>query len=529
MRTRFIGLACALGLAAAALAAPAAQAGPGPSTPDTGRLLQHQDAALRQLSGLPAWARERSPGQWLDANGDLVVAATTADADAVRALGARVQVVARGKAELDGALARVTALLPPAPTGINSWGVDPVANAVSVQVTPAADPALVARLRAVEGVTLVTVEGSPHQQSGTVQPGNPWWPGSESNCSVGFPVTDAQGGKHFLTAGHCTNDVNQAAYGESGQRNRLGTSNVGGSRSVNAREGDMGVVAVTETGWTLSAAVNTWGGTPVTVTGSTEPVVGQTVCHSGNTSKWSCGTVRRVNQTINYGNVIIDGLATSTACSLGGDSGGAWLAGDKAVGLHSGGPSQCVDNPGPDDESIFQPVNEALGKWGLTLYTGAPTGNDFSVGVSPASLSVERGRSGAVTVSTQVTSGSAQQVALSASGLPTGVTASFSPATVTAGQSATLTLTASANATTGPATITVLAHGTSADRSASLALTVGGPPSGCTAPAWNATVWYQAGAVVAHKGHTWRATWAAYNIEPGGSWDWGRWSDLGAC
>lgn len=527
MRIRTIALACAFGLAAATIAAPGAQADP--STPAT-RLLQHQDAALRQLSALPGWVRERTPGQWLDDNGDLVIAATPADADAVRALGARVRVVPRGRHELDAAFARVTALLPASPTGVNSWGVDPVANAVSVQVTPAADPALVSRLRAVDGVTLVTVAGSPRQQSGTVQPGNPWWPGAESNCSTGFPVTDAQGGRHFLTAGHCTNDANQAAYGESGQRNRLGTSNVGGSRSVNAREGDMGVVAVTETGWSLSAAVNTWGQTPVTVTGSTDPVVGQTVCHSGNTSKWRCGTVRRVNQTINYGSVIIEGLATSTACSLGGDSGGAWLAGDKAVGLHSGGPSQCVDDPGPDEESIFQPVNEALGKWGLTLYTGAPpTGDDFSVGVNPASLTIQRGQSGTATVTTRVTSGGAQQVTLAASGLPAGVTASFSPATITAGQSATLTLTASATAATGAVTVTVLADGASADRSASLALTVGGPPSGCAAPAWSATVWYDAGAVVSHEGHTWRATWAAYNIEPGGPWDWGRWSDLGAC
>ncbi|WP_432946426.1 proprotein convertase P-domain-containing protein [Kribbella sp. CA-253562] len=117
-----------------------------------------------------------------------------------------------------------------------------------------------------------------------VNPGDPWWPGSETDCSVGFPATDAQGNKHFLTAGHCTNDANQPAYGEVGQRNRLGTSNVGGARSVNAREGDMGVVATTETGSTISPAVNTWGQPALTVTGSAEAIVGDTVCHSGNTT-----------------------------------------------------------------------------------------------------------------------------------------------------------------------------------------------------------------------------------------------------
>jgi streptogrisin C len=57
---------------------------------------------------------------------------------------------------------------------------------------------------------------------------------------------------------------------------------------------------------------------------------------------------------------------------MGGDSGGAWLAGDKAVGLHSGGQSSCSPG-GADDQSIFQPVNEALRKWGLTLVTGGGT------------------------------------------------------------------------------------------------------------------------------------------------------------
>jgi streptogrisin C len=219
------------------------------------------------------------------------------------------------------------------------------------------------------------------QQAGEVNPGDPWWPGSESNCSVGFPATDSQGNKHFLTAGHCTNDANQAAYGASGQSNRLGTSNVGGTRSVNAREGDMGVVAVTESGWTISPNVNTWGQPAVTVTGSADAIVGETVCHSGNTApNWECGKVTAINQTIDYGNVVIDGLTTTTACSQGGDSGGAWLRGDEAVGLHSGGNSTCSPN---EDNSIFQPIGEALTEWNLTLLTDKPPVDDNEAPTTP--------------------------------------------------------------------------------------------------------------------------------------------------
>ena len=134
----------------------------------------------------------------------------------------------------------------------------------------------------------------------------------------------------------------------------------------------MGVVAVTEPGWTLSGSVNTWGQPAVTLTGAAEAMVGDRVCHSGNTSHWQCGEVKYTHKSVDYGGgLVIDDLTWTTACSLGGDSGGGWLLGDKATGLHDGGPSQCVDNPSDGDMSLFQPVIEALGKWQLTLVTGS--------------------------------------------------------------------------------------------------------------------------------------------------------------
>ncbi|HET6286084.1 MAG TPA: proprotein convertase P-domain-containing protein, partial [Amycolatopsis sp.] len=69
----------------------------------------------------------------------------------------------------------------------------------------------------------------------------------------------------------------------------------------------------------------------------------------------------------------------------------------KAVGLHDGGPSQCVENPSDGDLSIFQPVIEALAKWNLTLVTGggngdttAPSapGNARATGTMPDSVSL---------------------------------------------------------------------------------------------------------------------------------------------
>ncbi len=351
----------------------------GLSTDQARTQLAAQDRAHRLAATLPGSVRAQAAGQWFDAAaGKLTVAVTTqAAAGEARAAGAAAQVVTRSRADLERTDAAVRALVGAGVPGVYGWGVDVRGNEVGVDVDrtkkTAATVSFLSRAKEL-GVRITETASSPRQQSGTIQTGNPWWPGSESNCSVGFPVTDSGGAKHFLTAGHCTNDRDQAAYGASGQQNRIGTSNVGGTHSVNAREGDMGVVAVTEAGWNLSASVNTWGQPAITLTGAAEAMVGDRVCHSGNTSHWQCGEVKYTHKSADYGGgLVIDDLTWTTACSLGGDSGGGWLLGDKATGLHDGGPSQCVDNPSDGDLSLFQPVVEALNKWQLRLVTSGGT------------------------------------------------------------------------------------------------------------------------------------------------------------
>ena len=70
----------------------------------------------------------------------------------------------------------------------------------------------------------------------------------------------------------------------------------------------------------------------------------------------------------------------------------------------------------------------------VALNGGTPA-NDFSIAANPSSITVNAGQSGTSTISTTVTSGSAQTVNLSASGLPAGATATFNPVSVTAGGS----------------------------------------------------------------------------------------------
>jgi hypothetical protein len=107
---------------------------------------------------------------------------------------------------------------------------------------------------------------------------------------------------------------------------------------------------------------------------------------------------------------------------------------------------------------------------------GAPPVNDFSISSNPTSLTLAQG-AGSSTISTAVTSGSAQTVNLSVSGAPSGATASLSPASVTAGGSSTLTVNAG-TAAAGTYTLTVTGTAASATHSTTVSVTVTAPVNG---------------------------------------------------
>jgi endoglucanase len=134
--------------------------------------------------------------------------------------------------------------------------------------------------------------------------------------------------------------------------------------------------------------------------------------------------------------------------------------------------------------------NLAAGAWAVSVLVNGVASNaatftvttaqtpDYSLGAAPASLTVNRGASAAVSLSITRSGGFTGSVALSASGLPAGVTASFSPASTT-GTTSTLTLSASSSATLGNATITINgSNATVGTRSVQLALAVANPGGG---------------------------------------------------
>ncbi|GAA2210510.1 M20/M25/M40 family metallo-hydrolase [Nonomuraea monospora] len=111
---------------------------------------------------------------------------------------------------------------------------------------------------------------------------------------------------------------------------------------------------------------------------------------------------------------------------------------------------------------------------------GTPPTRDFSISANPASGTVQAGSAATSTIGTSTTAGTAQTVNLAASGLPTGASATFNPASVTSGGSSTLTISTAPTTPAGSYTVTVTGTGETATRTTTYALTVQGTSGGRT-------------------------------------------------
>jgi len=114
------------------------------------------------------------------------------------------------------------------------------------------------------------------------------------------------------------------------------------------------------------------------------------------------------------------------------------------------------------------------------LAGGTSTSPAFAISASPASVSVLQGSSGASTITTTVSGGFSSAIALTATGQPTGVTATLSPTSIAApgsGSSA-LKLAVASTTVAGTYTITVTGTGGGITHTATVALTVTAPTAG---------------------------------------------------
>lgn len=106
--------------------------------------------------------------------------------------------------------------------------------------------------------------------------------------------------------------------------------------------------------------------------------------------------------------------------------------------------------------------------------TSQPNGGpppSFSLSPTPSSVTVQQGSNGSVTINVAPANGFSGTVALAASGLPSGVTATFNSTSAT---SSTLTLSATSSAATGLANVTVTGTSGNAHANTAVALTISG-------------------------------------------------------
>ncbi|WP_353946806.1 S1 family peptidase [Streptomyces sp. HUAS MG91] len=296
-------------------------------------------------------------GSWFTArDGRLTVAlADSARADAVRATGADVELVARSARQLDAAKARIDDLK--APSGVASWRVDWKANSVVVDVVAGqrADndvkDFLAQARRAGGSLKVETTDHAPSTLAAGTVGGDPFYTGNV-RCSIGFSV---QGG--FVTAGHC-GGAGQGVNGWDG-------SYVGNIQGSSFPDNDYAWVNVGSGWWTVPVVLG-WGTvSDQLVRGSAEAPVGASICRSGSTSHWHCGTVLAKNETVNYSQGAVHEMTKTNVCAEPGDSGGSFISGDQAQGVTSGGWGDCTGG----GETWYQPVNEILNRFGLTLTT----------------------------------------------------------------------------------------------------------------------------------------------------------------
>lgn len=299
-------------------------------------------------------------GAWFDAGRGQLTVAVTSDASpatvrAVGATGAHVSTVEHSARQLDAAKARIDRM--DAPAGVSGWHVDQTANTVVVEVVEGerADNDVqnfVTRAGTTGPVTVRTVPSAPQTFAAGTVGGDPYYTGNV-RCSIGFSV---HGG--FVTAGHC----GRAGASVSGwDRSYIGTF-----QGSSFPDNDYAWVSVGSGWWTVPVVLG-WGTiSDQLVRGSNVAPVGASICRSGSTTHWHCGTVLAHNQTVNYSDgAVVHQLTKTSVCAEGGDSGGSFLSGDQAQGVTSGGWGNCSSG----GETWFQPINEILNRYGLTLHT----------------------------------------------------------------------------------------------------------------------------------------------------------------
>jgi hypothetical protein len=230
--------------------------------------------------------------------------------------------------------------------------------------------------------------------------------------------------------------------------------------------------------------------TTSTVTSSTTVTI--SASYSGATRSASITVTAQPNYTLSASPTSVSitqgtsGTSTITVTPQNGFSSGVSLS---ASGLPSGVTASFSPNPATATSTMTLAASNAAAVGTVTAtITGTPgtlthtstisltvtAAPNYVLSASPSSVSIVQGRSGTNTVTVTPQNGFSGGVTLSASGLPSGVTASFSPNPATT--TSTMTLAASNSAATGTVTVTITGTSGTLTHATSFSLTITPPP-----------------------------------------------------
>jgi streptogrisin C len=330
-------------------------------TPDqaSARLVNEAEAGTR-AGRLRNTLGRHFAGAWVSGATSAKLTIATTDASqvaAIRAQGAEAAVVKKTLAELRAVKEKLDAAgqrtrTPDTPV----WYVDVPSNRVVVQATGERAAAAFVKSAGLRAQDVgVRVSANRPRVLADVVGGDAYYIDDKARCSVGFSVTkDKQQG--FVSAGHCGKPGAKTTGADKKEQGTFQASTF--------PDKDMSWVEV-NADWTATADVKGEKEQKVQVAGSVQALVGASVCRSGSTTGWHCGTIEQHETSVSYAEGTVNGLTQTTVCAEPGDSGGPFLAGAQAQGVTSGGSGDCKSG----GTTFFQPVNPMLKEFGLTLKT----------------------------------------------------------------------------------------------------------------------------------------------------------------
>jgi streptogrisin D len=224
-----------------------------------------------------------------------------------------------------------------------AWGIDPSTNQVVVTVYGAASKASADAVTAAAAKfgDSVRVEHETGKLELFIRDGDAIQ-NSQGRCSLGFNVKRGST-PYLLTAGHCTNLGGTWSGGD-----------VSGARVVESDCPGADSGLLTRPNGTGPGQINTG----QAITSARAPRVGETIRKQGSTTGGGSGTVRSVDQTVNFDVGVLRHEFGTTAHTDHGDSGGPAYSGSAGLGTLSGGNSTT---------SYFYPLTLELQAYGLTL------------------------------------------------------------------------------------------------------------------------------------------------------------------